>query len=243
MRTFILFCMMMMVSFSYAAMIQGSSSLLTEQYANQLEQWLGEGPITLTRIFSKSVDGASSNAFHNKVDGQGRTFSVIHVSGNYNEIIGGYNPFSWNTSSSYTVTSDRSAFIFNLTENRKFTQTGYHYPGYQTYNHSSYGPTFGAAHEIYVDSTLNSGYVLNHFPSSYPNGYNTYGNGTAMNLLGDQYYYSNGVYQGNNTHAYSYNLVYGNIEVFTISNGVVPEPSSVLLMCLSLVAAYIFRKK
>ena len=223
----------------YSAYINGSSALLTQNYANQLETWLNEGPITLTRIFSKSINGSSSSAFHNNVDGKGRTFSLIKVDGGYDELIGGYNPTSWDTSTNYRHslnTGDYSAFIFNLTENRIHRQIGNKSQYYQTYNNINYGPTFGGGHAIYVNANLSSGYTITHYTYNLTqnlNGYYTYGGGDGRNILGDAAYYDNGTGPGNTTHSYSYNLVYGDIETFTIQTGVpIPEVNSFILIII-----------
>ncbi|WGS84647.1 PEP_CTERM-anchored TLD domain-containing protein [Methylomonas sp. UP202] len=184
-----------------AAIIVGGSSLLTETYLSQLENQLGEGPIALTNIFTKSP-GATSVDFHNAVDNKGRTFVVMQAAednGN-TAVIGGYNPESWN-SVAHTNPSQTSSFLFNLSDSQFFLQLG----AYITLNQSSYGPSFGSGYDIFVDSSLNNGY-------SY---LATYTNTSSGNSIIDGSHY-NGV-----------NVSYGAMEVFTISQ--VPVPGAAWL--------------
>jgi hypothetical protein len=147
-----------------AGTIIGGSTLLTTGYVTQLENWLGEGPLALTNIFTKGITGSNSTDWHNAVNNQGRTFSVFEIVDNNQAtlVIGGYNPQSWNSSGGYNFTpndADRTAFIFNLTTGVVQRQClsagpincGYDfadYGRYQTYNYTAYGPTFGGGHDI-----------------------------------------------------------------------------------------------
>jgi Calx-beta domain/FG-GAP-like repeat/Bacterial Ig domain/TLD len=187
----------------------GGSTLLSQTDLNQLATWLGEGALTLTNIFTKTaVNGMTSADFHTAADGMGRTFSVMEVlatNGNPHDIIGGYNPLSWNSTNSYNITENdaqRTAFIFNLDTMDMRPQKGTavdasFYGQYQTYNTPSYGPTFGGGHDIYVNNTLSAGY-------SYKYSYGTSGF-NSPNIVGLAY---NGL-----------SMQYGTIEVFTIANG------------------------
>ena len=83
------------------------ADLLTQADEVQLETWLGQGDVTLTKIFSKQPgDNKSEADFHAAVDHKGPTFTVISIYGNGGgtyesipdldaQIIGGYNPQSW----------------------------------------------------------------------------------------------------------------------------------------------------
>lgn len=200
--------------------ISGGSDLLSAGQANQLGAWLGEGPNTISRIFTKTT-GMSSTDFHAAADGRGRTFTVIEVTGSEGtRLIGGYNPQSWASAGGYYLTpgdAQRTGFLFNLTQGFKQDQkkigdnTGSESGLYQTYNDSTYGPTFGGGHDIYVSDSLNGGYAVR---TSYG-----LGGGTS----GQNIYGTTG----------SSGLTMGRIEVFTIgpteSASAVPEPGSLLL--------------
>lgn len=190
-----------------AASIAGGSTLLSGADANQLEAWLGEGNIILTKIFSTTVgDGKTSTHFHTAADGQGRTFTVVELpaqGGYQRKVIGGYNPQSWSSIGNYNYSgadSQRTAFLFNLTtgalHRQKLSAVDGNIGQYQTYNNSSYGPTFGGGHDLYIDSGLHSGYGYQY----------SYGPSPAGG-------YSNGIPGGGQS-----SLSYGTVEVFTITN-------------------------
>ncbi len=209
-----------------AGVVIDGSDLLTDADVTWLEQQLGEGPLTLTNIFDKA-SGDDSYDFHAAADNKDRTFvlyevlanSITNVNfdnvtpNNLRQIIGGYNPRSWSSINNYNFSptnAQRTAFLFNLSgsPNRviqrqnliaeNLNNNGY----YQTYNASSYGPTFGVGHDIYVGTNLTYGDTLN----------NSYG-GTSFrdNILNEP-----GIFHSGNN-------MFGAIEVFTIRNGV-PDP-------------------
>ena len=197
-----------------AAAIVGGSALLTSAYADQLQTWLGEGAITLTNLYTKQANDTSAT-FHAAVDGQGRTFVVMSASVQGGtapaEIIGGYDPLPWGSSSYYHVPAVRDAFLFNLTDTLQQLQNGLA-PTFQTYNNNSYGPTFGGGHDLYVANTLKFGYVS---PYSYSS--------SMTNILGNS--------------GFQYINVAG-LEVFTISAGEppnpAPEPGALALVAVAL---------
>ena len=165
---------------SAASFVTGGQ-LLNQPNANQLATWLGQGDLNFTNIFSGAAGISSSAAFHAAVDGVGPTFILVQTD---HGLIGGYDPSSWNSSTSYNFTvadADRTAFIFNLSTASILRQllNGQGNPGsgqYQTFNYSFYGPTFGGGHDLAVnDSTLSSGYA---YPYSYGNA------GQTLNLFG-----------------------------------------------------------
>ncbi|MFO0906171.1 MAG: PEP_CTERM-anchored TLD domain-containing protein [Pirellulales bacterium] len=182
--------------------VAGGSTLLSQADVDQLAAWLGEGPLTLTNVFTKTpLNGLDSFDFHAAADGVGRTFSVLEVLptlGNPHHVIGGYNPLSWMNSGGYNYSenpADHTAFIFNLTTSDLRPQKLAGGGNYQTYNYAFYGPTFGGGHDIQVNSSLASGY-------SYKYSYGTPGE-SSPNIVGGP---------GGAT------LEYGVIEVFTIAN-------------------------
>jgi hypothetical protein len=142
---------------------------------------------------------------------------VLAQNGYAHQIIGGYNPQSWDSLNDYHVTpldSQRTAFLFNLTttaiQRQKLSTLDNPFPGqYQTYNTADYGPTFGGGHDLYVDYSLTNGYGYQY--SYGPDGQD------GLNIAGRTY---SGV-----------DIVYGAIEVYTIRDGVAasPEPASLTL--------------
>ena len=230
------------------AVVVGGSDLLTSAYASQLETWLGQGAITLTNIFDHtSGDGKTSVDFHTAADGKGPTISVIKVLNGSNgliydgnvypigeQIIGGYNPQSWNSGSgsffptpNYTVAdSERTAFLFNLTggvkqDQKLSTQThnGIDVGTEQTYGSPLWGPIFGGGHDLSVEGSLNLGSAYNI----------SFGNGAIGQ---DDILNENIANLPVGTQAYGGNLILGDIEVFTISavgGTVTPEPWSFIV--------------
>lgn len=213
------------------ATIAGTANLLSQSGADQLETWLGEGPITLTRIFAAGGDEDSSD-FHAAADNQGRTFTLISArstgSTDPYSLIGGYNPQSWhsgdaqNQVSVYNTTdvNDRNAFVFRLSgtavrQMQRLDEAG----KYQTYNGVLNGPTFGFGHDIYVDSTLGVGYVQ---PYSYGDG------DDSDNIMGG--------YDFQNVEIHS-------IEVFTIAASEVPEPGTMVLLSFGITGLGVLRRR
>lgn len=216
-----------------AAAIIGGSSLLTTGYANKLETWLGEGSITLTNVFTKSV-GNTAVDFHNAVDGKGRTFVVMYgteTNTGKSAVVGGYDPLSWSSTSGYNTSAvgDRKGFLYNLTNDAVYRQrtsvfTGGGWSGvdsgaYQTYNTSGYGPTFGGGHDLWVNTDLSSGHS---FMWSYTD--DNAANWPSKSLI------DGSAYNGSDVR-------WSGIEVFTISAGAapIPEPASLALVGVALV--------
>lgn len=213
---------------SAAVSVVGGSNILVDGDADQLGSWLAEPNIVLTNIFSKtSSDGQTPLDFHAAVDGMGRTFSLLKITTGIEvpieEVIGGYNPQSWNSSGGYNYTptdAERTAFIFNLTwvekQSQKLTSDPDGYAGeYQTYNNSDYGPAFGGGWDIGTHyQSLEAGYAYNY---SYGPGH---GADNILGILGD-----------NPVVSTAFTIV--SLEVFTISEAAaVPEPTSLVIWSL-----------
>ncbi len=218
-----------------AATVVGGSDLLSAASANQLESWLGQGPLTLTNVFDKAP-GSTSVDFHAAADGKGATFSIIEFLSDptgkpfdKSVIVGGYNPQSWFRFYSYNIPPldvDRTAFVFNLTQNLKFDQrkdaSTSDRGKYQTLNHPSFGPTFGGGQDLAVAGSLNSGYGI----------FFSYG--------------ADGDY-GRSLVTYpdfgSVAISVGQIEVFTISAAVLePETGALMLGGLALLGLVVRRR-
>eukprot|EP01125_Pyxidicula_operculata_P018400 TRINITY_DN6534_c0_g3_i3.p1 TRINITY_DN6534_c0_g3~~TRINITY_DN6534_c0_g3_i3.p1 ORF type:complete len:381 (-),score=111.30 TRINITY_DN6534_c0_g3_i3:100-1242(-) len=168
----------------------GSTILTNFSHFGMIQSWLGT-PRVWTLRYRGTRDGFNSNNFHARCDNVGPTVTLIRV-GSY--IFGGYNPNSWNTTSGYT--SGYGPFIFTLVN--PYGKQAAFYPKTSTntiYNHTNYGPTFGAGHDIYV-STDCSGNSNSY--SNFPNTYN--------DTLG----------HGNNTFTGTRNWCPNEVEVFNV---------------------------
>jgi hypothetical protein len=211
-----------------AGSIVGGSSLLSLADVSQLETWLGEGPLTLTNVYTKAP-GDTAATFHAAVDGNGRTFFVGEFDADApytggTQRLGGYNPQSWSSSGDYNLTpntEDKDAFLFNLTQSFVYRQRGMH----QTMNYPTYGPTFGGGHDLFIDELLDWGYVEGQTycpPGPQPS--------VCADLLGENI---PGQHFG----------TWDRIEVFTISPYVVPEPATAALVWLGMVTLASARRR
>jgi hypothetical protein len=147
-----------------SATVVGGSDLFNASSLALMETWLVDdaslsynGSLTFTNIFDKAA-GATPLGFHAAADGKGPTITLMEVrqqgTTNPYQIIGGFNPLSWDSDSHYHSPADRTAFIFNLTNSDRRDQTLHSSGTLQTYNDSSYGPTFGGGHDIEIRSGL-----------------------------------------------------------------------------------------
>jgi hypothetical protein len=205
----------------HAATVIGGNGLLSGSGANQLETWLDNtslysGFFQFTNVFTK-VGGSMSTDFHTAVDGIGPTITVMSARyGDHTHIIGGFNPQSWSSTDGLHNVDARTAFIFDLTTTDLRPEITGDSGINQTYNASSYGPTFGNG-DLTVSGNLSAG-------SLEPNGYGV--SCGAHYCFGSPNFFG---YSGNGP----VNIVIGGLEVFTISQvAAVPEPSTWAMMLL-----------
>jgi len=211
-----------------AGLINGGSDIIDHDDLIQLGDWLGNGDIDLTNIFTKTGIKNSTD-WHNAVNGKGATFTLIEATyGNNTFIFGGYNDYSWNNSSTYnSVNYDvDNSFLFSLTNDVKLEHSRY---TYSTYGGTNYGATFGGGHDLHVNSSLTSGYSnLGH----------TYGDTSAYGQNSNRI-----ILAGNFS-----NWQIQKYETFTINQATphsdVPEPSTLAIFALGIMglAARRFKK-
>ena len=119
------------------------------EYLEKLYEWTGYNKMEL--LYRGTRDGSGSNMFHNKCDNQGPTICLFkNEKGN---IFGGYSSISWTSNSSYQ--NANGSFLFTLTNIHNTAPTKfqiYQNSGNAVYHNSSYGPTFGGGHDIYISS-------------------------------------------------------------------------------------------
>jgi len=129
--------------------------------------WAGDmpGPQTFWHLCysMKRGDSKSGSTFHSKCDDRGETITIWEMKPQ-NEIIytgGGYARGSWGKGNSYY--HDKKAGLFSVNNNHHMlagrgTQSTYYGQNSQ-YRYTSYGPTFGGGHDMYISSNMYSGYA------------------------------------------------------------------------------------
>lgn len=102
-------------------------------------------------IYRASEDGFSASNFHSKCDKYEDTLTIVKAT--TNNIFGAWTRKAFGGSSGYNQDSD--AFIFSLVnkENKSFVATSRN--SNSIYRKSSYGPTFGGGHDLYISSNSN----------------------------------------------------------------------------------------
>jgi len=122
---------------------------------------VGSGPGTvqgqkkpkLELLYRGSRDGFAAANFHQKCDGKGPTWTVIKSQNQVN-IFGGYTQDSWSGSGAY---GQGRAWLFALTNKYgKPVRLEAGAASNNQYNNSSYGPTFGAGHDLHVNGSMKS---------------------------------------------------------------------------------------
>jgi hypothetical protein len=107
-----------------------------------------------TLLYRGTRDGFGANDFHSKCDNHSNTITVLKPNGS-SYIFGGFTSINWDCSSVWK--SDPNAFLFSLTNKdnqpSKMRQLNI---THSIFCHSSYGPTFGAGHDIYICNAANT---------------------------------------------------------------------------------------
>ncbi|XP_022778859.1 uncharacterized protein LOC111320462, partial [Stylophora pistillata] len=129
------------------------------------------------RCWHAQTDGWAASTFHSNCDGRGTTVTIIKVN---SYIFGGYTDVSWGGAGSCAGYSSASkAFLFSLNNVKGYNPvklTQYRYQQYAMYRCSSYGPTFGGGHDIYVSNYAGNNqqsYTECGYTYSSPPGYST----------------------------------------------------------------------
>jgi len=125
--------------------------------------------------------------------------SITVVKNNNGKIAGGYTSQSWTTANAYKT--DYDSYLFSV-DNKKVYPVKANF-GNAIYDHTSYGPTFGGGHDLYIASSAASS------TSSYSN-------------LGHTYHTPVGVAYSSNEAKNAlfgvYNFQPTQVEVFVLSN-------------------------
>jgi hypothetical protein len=136
------------------------SSILNAKMSSTVFKFLGQQKTSSAKkqwkiIYKATKDGWTSQQFHAKCDNQGETICFFKTNTGY--IFGGYNAQSWTSNSTYAV--DYSSFLFTLQNSKGFSPgIAPHIPGKANscYGCSTYGPTWGGGHDLYIVSSPNT---------------------------------------------------------------------------------------
>ena len=147
--------------------LKSENILINEEEKKMVFNWIlkrmkSEGKkINMTLLYSIPRDSDSYSTFHSLCNGKGKTLTLVRNTKGYR--CGAFITQSWSSSNNYI--NDPNAFLFSL----EFKE---YYPIYDgtnaIYDHSSYGPTFGNGHDLYIASgcSQNSSSYCN-FPYQY----------------------------------------------------------------------------
>ncbi|RIA84000.1 hypothetical protein C1645_832938 [Glomus cerebriforme] len=102
-------------------------------------------PYSFNLLYRASRDGnTTTTTFHEKCDNKGPTIVIVKIL-NSDQLVGGYNPLSWDSSGSWKSTND--SFIFSSTNKDNLQNTKVNFCNdsqYSIYCDSLYGPSFGS---------------------------------------------------------------------------------------------------
>lgn len=147
--------------------IFADGTLLDLEQKKKLEEFYGNRNQRWGLIYKASRDGFSSSTFHSCCNNKGPTMTIIRSNNNF--LFGGYTSVAWTSCNNYQ--KDSTAFLFTLTNPHNIPPTKYLIKGGNEgnaiYDHTSYGPTFGGGHDIYLVNNSNSSNSSTNFPNSY----------------------------------------------------------------------------
>ncbi|GBB85429.1 hypothetical protein RclHR1_11970005 [Rhizophagus clarus] len=113
------------------------------------DKYYGYIPYKFNLLYRASRDGNTTEAFHAKCDSKGATLVVIKMK-NSNQIAGGYNPFSWDTTSYWRPTNDSFIFLSTDRNNLQSAKICYGHGDAKSIGcFSDKGPTFGWNLNVY----------------------------------------------------------------------------------------------
>jgi hypothetical protein len=111
-------------------------------------------PYNFNLLYRASRDGNTAATFHEKCDNKGATIVVVKIT-NSEQIVGGYNPLSWDTSLGWKSTYDSFIFSFTNENDLKNTKVSYSNGNKKSiYNYKNCGPAFGGGCDFYFDKGI-----------------------------------------------------------------------------------------
>ncbi|CAB4393397.1 unnamed protein product [Rhizophagus irregularis] len=116
---------------------------------NENVKYINDIPCKFDLLYRSSRDGNTAAAFHAKCDNKGATIVVVKIT-NSEQIVGGYNPFFWDSSGSKLT---RDSFIFSFTNKNDFQSAKVTYSNGNNHSiqcASHCGPIFGCG-DLYLN--------------------------------------------------------------------------------------------
>jgi hypothetical protein len=120
-----------------------------EIFANWIyrkEKNSGYIPYNFHLLYRASRDGNTAEAFHEKCDNKGATLVIVRIT-NSNQIVGGYNPLSWDCNGRRS-TYDSFIFSFANKDDRHSAKVGYSFGVYSVGGYAGFGPIFGGGSDL-----------------------------------------------------------------------------------------------
>jgi len=148
-------------------LVFSETKLLDLEQKKRVVEWLGK-KVNTTLLYSASRDGFGAASFHIKCDNKGPTIVLIKSTSGH--MFGGYSGLPWDSISGYK--GSHTSFLFTLTNPHGIPATKYvskTNDNNSIFCHSTYGPTFGSGHDIYICNNSNSttNNCSSYFPGSY----------------------------------------------------------------------------
>jgi hypothetical protein len=124
-------------------------------------------PYNFNLLYRASRDGDKPEVFHAKCNKKGATIVIAKISDS-EKIVGGYNPFQWESFVSNRSTKDSFIYLFDDWNDIETAKVGYSDGNqWSIQNNPPSGPIFGGGWDLYRDSN-GSWYSNNTGTSSYP---------------------------------------------------------------------------
>ncbi|KAK8789848.1 hypothetical protein WA158_006628 [Blastocystis sp. Blastoise] len=147
---------------------KGTKILINKVMETPLVNWLDKEK-KWKLLFRASEHSYSASEFHKYCDNKGETVTLIKHIGHNNHIniFGGYTNQDWDSSTGYKHYSRE--FLFTLSNEHNIPPTQYNNTSGSNaiYCNSSYGPTFGGGHDIYISNQCHSNTSSYSNPHSY----------------------------------------------------------------------------
>ena len=148
--------------------LKSKDILLNEEEKNMVLNWILQRmkienkKIEMNLLYKLTTHGDSSSNFHNYCNGKGYTLTLVRTTKGYR--CGGFTTQNWGSCGSYI--NDKNAFVFSL-EFRELYPINIDGTN-AIYDNSSYGPTFGNGHDLYIANSCSQNFSSYcNFPYSY----------------------------------------------------------------------------